>query len=123
MPAGTFLAANRLTEGRWRATCACGFRFSCFIENRFRQGIRISPEDIEAYYNDTLVPQYPKDQMPPSLESVSQRIEEILLQEQVNKLFTAWLDNLRKQGDVQILDLRPWRWPCQPRRPPGGGEQ
>jgi hypothetical protein len=51
-----------------------------------------------------LVPQYAKDQKAPALESVSERIEEILLQDQVSKLFTTWLDNLRKQGDVQILD-------------------
>lgn len=75
-----------------------------FIENRFRQGIRISEEEIQTYYNSTLLPQYPAGIVAPSLESVSKRIEEILLQQHVNVLFSAWLDNLRKQGDVEVLD-------------------
>jgi len=35
---------------------------------------------------------------------VSPRIQEILLQQQVNALFGEWLQNLRKQGDVEVLD-------------------
>ncbi|UWZ83852.1 SurA N-terminal domain-containing protein [Occallatibacter riparius] len=99
-----FLAANRLTVGEVESYLRLRLQFLSFIENRFRSGIHIAPEEIQAYYTNTLVPQYAKDQKPPALEAVSQRIEEILLQEQVNKLFSAWLDNLRKQGDVQILD-------------------
>jgi hypothetical protein len=38
------------------------------------------------------------------LEKVSPRIEEILLQQRVNLLFEDWLKNLRKQGDVEVLD-------------------
>jgi peptidyl-prolyl cis-trans isomerase SurA len=100
----TFLAENRLTTNEVERYIRLRLQFLSFIETRFRQGIRISPEEIEAYYNSTLLPQYPAGQTAPSLESVSSRIEEILLQEQVNKLFSAWLDNLRKQGEVQILD-------------------
>ena len=75
-----------------------------FIEIRFRQGIRISPEETEAYYRDKLLPQYPKGSQPPALSAVSARIQEILLEEQVNVIFGNWLDNLRKQGDVEVLD-------------------
>jgi hypothetical protein len=99
-----FLAANKLTIGEVESYLRLRLQFLGFIENRFRSGIHISQEEIQSYYTNTLLPQYAKDQKPPALESVSQRIEEILLQDQVNKLFSAWLDNLRKQGDVQILD-------------------
>ena len=75
-----------------------------FIEIRFRQGIRISPEEIAAYYRDKLVPQYAKGAQVPPLSAVAARIEEILLEEQVNVMFSNWLDNLRKQGDVEVLD-------------------
>jgi peptidyl-prolyl cis-trans isomerase SurA len=75
-----------------------------FIEIRFRQGIRISPEETEAYYRDKLLPQYPKGSQPPPLTAVSARIQEILLEDQVNVIFGNWLDNLRKQGDVEVLD-------------------
>jgi hypothetical protein len=100
----SFLASNHLTKAEVEAYTRLRMELLAFIENRFRQGVRISPEEIESYYTGTLLPQYPQGQTAPALESVSHRIEEILLQEQVSKLFSAWLDNLRKQGDVQILD-------------------
>jgi hypothetical protein len=75
-----------------------------FIEQRFRQGISISPPEIEAYYHNTLLPQYAKGETIPTLELVSNRIQEILLQQRVNVLFDDWLSNLRKQGDIEVLD-------------------
>ena len=44
------------------------------------------------------------DEAIPPLDQVSPRIEEILLERQVNVLFDDWLKNLRKQGDVEVLD-------------------
>ena len=75
-----------------------------FIEVRFRQGIQISPDEIQTYYHDTLVPQYQKGQSIPSLDQVSARIQEILLQQKVSAMFSGWLDNLRKQGEIEVLD-------------------
>jgi hypothetical protein len=75
-----------------------------FIEMRFRQGIRITPDEIETYYKGTLLPQYPAGQTPPPLQEVSSRIEEILLQQRVNQMFDDWLANLRKQGQIEVLD-------------------
>jgi hypothetical protein len=40
----------------------------------------------------------------PPLDQVAPRIQEILLQQQVNTLFDGWLDNLRKQGEIEVLD-------------------
>lgn len=114
-----FLNANGLTEGEAKRYLRLRLSLLSFIENRFRQGIRISQEEIENYYRDTLVPEYAAGQEPPPLASVSARIEEILLQAQVSELFGAWLDNLRKQGDVEILD--PTLVPAdQPARTGGG---
>lgn len=75
-----------------------------FIELRFRQGIRITEEEIETYYQGTLLPQYPSGENPPPLAQVSSRIEEILLQQRVNELLDNWLSNLRKQGQIEVLD-------------------
>lgn len=75
-----------------------------FIEIRFRQGIRISPEETETYYREKLVPQYGKGARVPPLSEVASRIEEILLEQQVNVMFDSWLDSLRKQGNVEVLD-------------------
>jgi hypothetical protein len=75
-----------------------------FIEIRFRQGIQISQQEVESYYTNTLVPQYQAGQAAPQLSAVAPRIEEILLQQQVNAMFSGWLDSLRKQGEVEVLD-------------------
>jgi peptidyl-prolyl cis-trans isomerase SurA len=75
-----------------------------FIEQRFRSGVRIAPEEIQKYYRETLVPRYASPQDAPPLERISPRIQEILLQQQVNVLLNDWLKSLQDQGHVEILD-------------------
>ena len=99
-----FLAAHGLTPERVESYLRYRIQILRFIEERFRQGIRISPEEIETYYHETLLPQYAPGETIPPLDEVAPRIEEILLQQQVNVLFDDWLKNLRKQGDVEVLD-------------------
>jgi hypothetical protein len=99
-----FLDAHGLTLERVESYMRYRLEILRFIEQRFRQGIRIAPEEIETYYRQTLVPQYAAGEAIPSLDKVSPRIEEILLERQVNVLFDDWLNSLRKQGDVEVLD-------------------
>jgi len=99
-----FLARHGLTEGRVKAYLRSRMQVLRFIEMRFRQGIQISPQDVETYYRNTLVPQYQPGQTVPQLSAVAPRIEEILLQQQVNAMFSGWLDSLRKQGEIEVLD-------------------
>lgn len=99
-----FLIAHDLTDARVEAYLRYRLEILHFIEQRFRQGIRISQQEIATYYNDTLLPQYAPGETVPPLEQVAPRIEEILLQRQVNVLFDGWLANLRKEGDVEVLD-------------------
>jgi parvulin-like peptidyl-prolyl isomerase len=76
-----------------------------FIEVRFRNGIRISDDEIKAYYEKTMLPAYAKRHAtPPKLEAISPRIEEVLLQQQVGNLLRDWLTSLRAQGRVRIMD-------------------
>lgn len=99
-----FLAAHGLTQERVESYLRYRILILRFIEQRFRQGISISPEEIQTYYTKTLLPQYAKGEAIPPLEKVSSRIQEILLQQRVNVLFDDWLSNLRKQGDIEVLD-------------------
>jgi peptidyl-prolyl cis-trans isomerase SurA len=99
-----FLATHGLTEERVEEYLRYRLEILRFIEVRFRPGIRISPADIETYYHQTLVPQYKAGEAVPPLERVGPRIEEILLERQVNSMFDQWLDNLRKQGNVEVVD-------------------
>ena len=99
-----FLATRGLTQDGVETYLRYRVEILRFIEQRFRQGISILPQDIENYYRVTLVPQYAKGETVPPLDQVSSRIEEILLQQRVNALFDDWLSNLRKQGDIEVLD-------------------
>ena len=99
-----FLATHGLTQARVRSYVRGRMQILRFIEMRFRQGIQISQQEIETYYHDSLVPQYQKGQPVPALDVVAPRIQEILLQQQVSEMFGGWLDSLRKQGEVEVLD-------------------
>ena len=99
-----FVAAQGFTipevEERWRQR----MEILKFIEIRFRSGIRIEPAAIKAYYDKTLLPEYAKQHAaPPPLDSISDRIQEILLQQQVGNLLSDWLTSLKAQGTVRIL--------------------
>ncbi len=77
-----------------------------FVEERFRAGIfdTITPAQIDEYYRATMIPAYEKQHVsPPPEATVADRIQEILLQQRVNKLLDDWLSALRAQGSVRIL--------------------
>jgi peptidyl-prolyl cis-trans isomerase SurA len=99
-----YLATLSLTPDRVSEYWQSRIAVLRFIELRFRSGIRIMPEDIQTYYNDVLVPKYPSRAEAPSLDRISQRIQEILLQQKVNVLLNDWLKSLQDQGQVEILD-------------------
>jgi hypothetical protein len=99
-----FLAAHGLTPRRVETYLRYRLEILRFIEQRFRQGIEIPQQQVAAYYNNTLLPQYAPGEQPPALDQVAPRIGEILLEQRVNVLFDDWLANLRKQGDVEVLD-------------------
>ncbi len=99
-----FLADAGFTENELRARLKQRSQVLHFIEQRFRAGIRINDPQIEEYYNNTLLPQYAKQKATaPPLDSIRDRIEEILLQEQVSTLLDAWLKTLRDTGHVRMI--------------------
>ena len=88
-------------EHRWRVRMLV----LNFIEQRFRAGVRLAKPEIQAYYDNSFVPQFKKRNLtPPPLARVSARIDEILLQQHVNGLLAEWLNSLKDQGNVAILD-------------------
>jgi len=67
-------------------------------------GIKITPEEIKTYYEKTMLPLYAAQHEPPApLASISERIQEVLLQQQVSSLLSDWLQSLRAQGSVVVL--------------------
>jgi peptidyl-prolyl cis-trans isomerase SurA len=102
-----FLEARGLTEKEVEAHSSQRMLILSFIQSRFGSGVRITPAEIADYYNKTLVPQFhekDKTAKPPPLATVSSRIEEILLQQRVSSLLLEWLQSLKSEGSVSILD-------------------
>ncbi len=98
-----FLAHHELTPAQVENYMRLRIEILNFIELRFRQGIRITPDEIETYYTGTLLPQYPGGEKPPPLQQVSSRIEEILLQQRVNVLFDNWLVEFAQTGSDRSI--------------------
>ena len=76
-----------------------------FIEMRFRSGIEITPAEIKDYYEKTMLPAYEKAHVttPPKLEVISERIQEVLLEQKVSALLSDWLLSLKAQGSVRMM--------------------
>ena len=101
-----FLANHGFTVAEFRDRWRMRMQLLRFIEVRFRNGIRISDDEIKEYYEKTMLPEYAKQKVtPPKLETVSKRIEEVLLQQQVSNLLRDWLKSLRAQGSVRIMNV------------------
>jgi parvulin-like peptidyl-prolyl isomerase len=99
-----FVADNGFTlddlRDRWRER----MEVLRFIEQRFRMGIRISQAEIDDYYQKTLQPAYERQKVAaPAEASIADHIQEILLQQQVNKMLDDWLASLRAQGSVRVV--------------------
>jgi peptidyl-prolyl cis-trans isomerase SurA len=100
-----FLKAKGLSEKEVEAHWSQRMLILSFIQSRFGNGVRITDPEIADYYNKTLVPQLQaKGMKPPPLAVVSSRIEEILLQQRVSSLLLEWLQSLKSEGSVSILD-------------------
>jgi peptidyl-prolyl cis-trans isomerase SurA len=99
-----YLGDHGFTEAEFSARWRQRMQLLKFIEVRFRNGIRITDDEIKAYYEKTMLPEYVKRNVtPPKLETIQKRIEEVLLQQEVGALLQDWLKSLRAQGSVRTI--------------------
>lgn len=99
-----FLGSHGFTEQEFRARWLQRMQLLKFIEVRFRNGVSIKDDEVQAYYEKTMLPEYARRKLtPPPLDTVKRRIEEVLLQQQVTALLQDWLKSLRAQGSVRIM--------------------
>jgi hypothetical protein len=100
-----FLKAHGLTEPELRTHWKQRMAILDLIRVRFRTGVRITKPEIESYYKEKLVPEFEARKLkPPPLAEVSDRVEEVLLQQHVNVLLEDYLRSLKDAGSVLILD-------------------
>jgi hypothetical protein len=99
-----YLESNGFTVQEFRDRWRQRMQLLKLIDIRFRNGIHISDDEIKDYYEKTMLPEYVRQKVaPPKLETVSRRIEEVLLQQRVSGLLRDWLQSLRAQGNVWIM--------------------
>lgn len=78
--------------------------FQRIIENRFGLAVRVSLREIEEFYREKYVPaQKTKSIDPPSMMDVLEEIESAIKKEKINILVRNWLNNLRREADIQIF--------------------
>jgi peptidyl-prolyl cis-trans isomerase SurA len=99
-----FIGEHGFTVAEFRERWRKRMELLKFIEVRFRNGITISDDEIKSYYETVMLPEYAKRNVtPPKVETISKRIEEVLLQQQVGALLEDWLKSLRAQGNVRMM--------------------
>jgi parvulin-like peptidyl-prolyl isomerase len=78
-----------------------------FVEVRFRPSVQVSPEEVDAYYKETFLPELKKSASSgsqPPLNQVKDKIKELLVEQRVNEILNNWVQGLRGQANIQRLD-------------------
>ncbi len=96
------LADYGLTLEMLKAHLRIEVRVMNFVEVRLRPTVHIQPEEIEAYYNNQLLPDLQKvGGTTVTVHEVEPRIRELLVQQHMDELLDAWLHNLRQQAEIR----------------------
>jgi hypothetical protein len=75
------------------------------MEMRLRPNVQVDSESIGAYYREKFVPEVrKKGAQEPPLAQVSAQIREILTQQKLDELLTAWLQSLRQQSQIRVIN-------------------
>jgi peptidyl-prolyl cis-trans isomerase SurA len=99
-----FLGDHGFTVEEFRSRWRQRMELLKFIQVRFSNGISVSDDEIKTYYEKTMLPEYARRKVtPPPPDTIKQRIEEVLVQQQVSALLEDWLKSLRAQGSVQFM--------------------
>lgn len=97
------LAALGLTPENLRRIVAKQIYLTRYLDYRFRPAAQVDDAAIEKYYNETLAPALKaKGQPVPSLDSVTDQIREILVEQDINARAAAWLTDTKSRMNVEI---------------------
>jgi SurA N-terminal domain len=97
------LAAHGLSDEDVAAQVAMQLDMMRFIDLRFRPNIHIDPRNVEEYYVQQLLPELRRSGAAEiTLKEASPKIQELLVQQRMDEMLTAWLRNLRQQMPVVV---------------------
>jgi hypothetical protein len=74
-----------------------------FIDLRFRPAVQVTPEDVEKYYRDTIVPASPPGKAP-ALNDVREDIDKKLTAERVDQQLDDWIKRSRSRSVIRYID-------------------
>lgn len=78
-----------------------------YLKLRIEPFIIVLPDEIEAYYRDSLVPELEENSQPvPSLELVEEEIRQILSTQKTTQELDLWVTEQRRKSDVRLLLFR-----------------
>ena len=98
------LASYGLTSRDMEDQLTSEFRILRFVDLRFRGLVHIQKEDIANYYQGTLLPEVRKRNAPePKLADVSDKIEQILVEQNIDSQLNEWLKTLRTQAHIEKM--------------------
>lgn len=101
------LVRNGLTESDLKSRVAMELDVLRLVDARLRPSVQIDSNSIESYYNQELLPQLrEKGAREVPLSEVTPKIRELLTQQKMNQLLTAWLQNLRASSEIRTQ--APW---------------
>lgn len=104
----SLLSQYGLDEKKLEAHLAEDLSIMHEVEARLRPTVQVDTAAIQAYYNQTFLPQLRKTgaaDVP--LADVSSRIREILTQQKVNELFSTWMQTLRSESKIRTMAVAP----------------
>ena len=92
-----------LTEAQLKEHMKVQIAVLRMVDERLRPGVQVDPHSVETYYREKFLPELrQKGAQDVPLASVAPKIQEVLAQERVDELLTAWLRNLRAQSEIQM---------------------
>jgi len=98
------LAQYGLTESQLRERLTMQINLLRLVDARLRPSVDIDAQSIERYYNQELLPQLRRSGAKEvGLDEVTPKIKELLTQQKVSELLTAWLQNLRAGSEIHTI--------------------
>jgi parvulin-like peptidyl-prolyl isomerase len=74
------------------------------IDLRFRGLVRVEKDAIATYYQERFLPEVRKRNVAePKLSEVSDKIEQILMEQEIDNLLSGWLKTLRAQAHIEKM--------------------
>ena len=104
----TLLEQYGLTQGGLESRIRTEIDLTRLVDARLRPTVTVDTKSIESYYNQELLPQlHQTGATDVSLAEVTPKIKEVLTQERMNQLLTAWLKDLRAGSEIHLEGFSP----------------